>query len=87
VFWVIGKYGENDKKEMTLRAQISKEEDREMAALMAERRRNYYNSVSMSPRVEEASNQYLFWLKTLLNETNLKYKTFTPRDAGEFKKN
>ena len=87
VFWVIGKYGENDKKEMTLRSQISKEEDREMAAVKAERRRNYYNSISLSPRVEEASNQYLDWLKTLLNETNLKYKTVTPRDAGEFKKN
>ena len=87
VFWVIGKYGENDKKEMTLRTQISQEEDREMAATMAERRRNYYNSISLSPQIEEASNQYRFWLATLLNETNLRYKTITPQDAGEFKKN
>ncbi len=87
VFWVIGKYGENNKKYMNLKTAISTEEDREMSALLAERRRNYYNSISLSPRIEEGSNQYLYWLKTLLNETNLKYKTFTPRGAGDFKKN
>ena len=84
IFWVIGKYGENNQKFMSLSAAISSEEDRELSAEMAERRRNYYNSISLSPRFEDAGNDYLFWLKTLLEETNLKVPSFSPRDAGDF---
>jgi len=87
VFWVIGKYGENSDKNMTLLSAISAQEELADSAIRAERRRNYYNSISLSPRIEDATNDYLFWLKTLLNETQLKYKTFTPSDAGEFRKN
>ena len=87
VFWVIGKYGENNQEFMSLSAALSSEEDRELSAIKAERRRNYYNSVSLSPRFVDAGNDYLIWLKTLLNDTNLNYKTFNSRNAGEIRQN
>lgn len=85
VFWVIGKISENDVEYQSLTQNMAAEEDREMDRLKAERRRDYYNSVSLSPRVEDATNEYLFWLKTLMNESNLEPKTFTPRDGGDLK--
>ena len=87
VFWVIGKYGDNYQDYIAISSAIKVEKERETAAIRAGKRRNYYNSISLSPRFEDAGNDYLLWLKTLLNETNLKYKTFTPRDAGEFRNN
>ncbi len=86
VFWVIGKYGENNDQFMILSSAIEQEEDREMDAVKAERRRSYYNSISLSPQIEDASNEYLFWLRKALRESNLKYGTIQPRDGSEFKK-
>ncbi len=87
IFWVIGKYGENSQEWMRLKSDISVEEERRTSANKAERRRNYYNSISFSPSFEDAGNDYSSWLKTQLKETKLKYKTITPRDVGDFKQN
>ena len=85
VFWVIGQYGENTQDFMSISGSIKKEKERELSAIMADRRRNYYNSTSLSP--EDAGNEYLFWLKTVLEDTKLVCDTITPRDAGEIRQN
>ena len=85
VFWVIGKYTDNDADYERLVARLSSEQDRAESRKKAEKRRDYYNAVSLSPRIEDASNEYLTWLKTLMKETNLRAKTFTPRDGGDLK--
>ena len=87
VFWVIGKFGENSQEYFRLQSAYSAENDRKDNANNAKLRRNYYNSISLSPVYEDAGNEYQIWLKTLLKETKLSYKTFTPRDVGEFKNN
>ena len=87
VFWVIGKFGQNSQEYFRLQSAYSAENDRKDNANNAKLRRNYYNSISLSPVYEDAGNEYQIWLKTLLKETKLSYKTFTPRDVGEFKNN
>ena len=85
VFWVIDKYNTNKTEIEGQVRKLEDEEIRELVGKKAERRRQYYNAVSLSPRVADASNEYVTWLRTLLNESNLRYSSFQPKNGGEFK--
>jgi hypothetical protein len=85
VFWFIGKYGANNLEVMNLMGQVEAEQEKLDEAFKANRRRIYFNSVSLPSKLEDASNDYQIWLKMLLDEIDLDLKTLTPRDTSPLK--
>lgn len=85
IFWFIGKYGDNNDEIVNLMNQITAEEEKLDEAFKANRRRSYYNSVSLPAKFEDASNDYQIWLKLLLADVDMELKTLTPRDASPLK--
>ena len=85
VFSFINKVNTNNDRSMALITNIDTETERLHAALKANRRRVYYNSVSMPPNLNAASNEYGVWVKRLLSDLDMEIGGFQPRDAGVLK--
>ena len=86
VFWFLGKYEEYGTREVSLMAQIDDEEMKMAQGKKADRRRAYYDSISLPANLEDASNDYQTWLKGLLrDELKMNLKTLTPTDASDLK--
>jgi len=85
IFSVINRYKAHQDKYASLGQELSKEKDREFDALCAEQRRSYYNNVSLSPQIDDAGNEYVDWLKGMLDESNLSFSNIKPKDGSPLK--
>ncbi len=86
VFWFLGKYQANDLQSVALLKQIDDEEFKMETGKKANRRRAYYDSISLPSDVEDASNDYQTWLKGLVrDELQMQFKSLTPNDASDLK--
>ena len=76
----------NGIKESALAQQIKDEQFRVAQKIKANKRRVFYNNISLPSDLESASNDYQSWFKGLVrDELKMTLKTMTPRDAGYLK--
>lgn len=84
-FWFIGKYDDNKNQIMSLGDERDREEERMMSGVKAERRRTYFNSISLSKDIEDSAQAYKAWLQPLCIESGLKLAGATPGDESPLK--
>jgi hypothetical protein len=86
VFSFIKKYNTNEMRETALTEQVNDEEYRMEKKIRANRRRAFYNNISLAADNESSSNDYQSWIKGLVrDELRMTLKTLTPRNAGAMK--
>lgn len=86
IFWFLGQYDANNKLEASLNRQVNEEKFKLELGKKAERRRAYYDSISLPADLEDAGNDYQAWMKGLVrDELQMDLKAFTPTDASDLK--
>lgn len=84
--WFINSLSQNDIDRAAVAKKISDEEYKMAIAKKADRRRAYYESISLPADIEAASNNYLAWLKGLVrDDLKLRLKMLTPNDSTPLK--
>jgi hypothetical protein len=85
IFWYTTKKAENFEQWKALSSNIKEEVQRQKDAALANRRKIYYNSVSMPVDVNRASNDYQVWLKMQLSELDMDVKSLQASEGGNLK--
>jgi hypothetical protein len=84
--WFYNSINQNDIDREALATKIGEEEYKMGVAKKADRRRAYYESISLPSNIELGSNNYLAWLKGLVrDDLQMKLKMLTPNDSTPLK--
>lgn len=84
--WFYNSINQNDIDREALATKIGEEDYKMGVAKKADRRRAYYESISLPSNIELASNNYLAWLKGLVrDDLQMKLKMLTPNDSTPLK--
>jgi hypothetical protein len=84
--WFYNSINQNDIDRESLATKIGEEEYKMGVAKKADRRRAYYESISLPSDMEQASNKYLAWVKGLVrDDLKMKLKMLTPNDSTPLK--
>ncbi|MFK7769194.1 MAG: hypothetical protein AB8B55_18380 [Mariniblastus sp.] len=75
-------YMANKESIVTANQNIKIEKAKQRKVMNIKNRRRYYDSISLPPNIQASSNEYASWLKFLLTELQIDYKSVTPRDKG-----
>lgn len=75
-------YAQNRKRILGIGNQIEKEQDLQLSALNAIRRREYYDRYSLPNELNRTKIQYEGYLKQLTKDTNLSITSYTSRNSG-----
>ncbi len=77
------KYSTNQKEIIQIKTQLEQQEDLQLSALNAVRRREYYDLYSLPNDLNTTKIQYEGYLKQLTKECELAIDVFNPRNSGK----